>query len=339
MIRQSVHQRVELKEAHSAFSRLTLWPGASVRPNWFGGMLLAAAIFLPSSDRVDALAADKDLSNPAINVSVHEGLLTLRAIEMSLADVMRSIGEAAGFRVVFEGAMDTPVSWTLTDVPLEKALRRLLDRRAYVMTFDEPQAEGEMGHLAEVLLMRNNLTETGPDTEIDWMLTATTTFEAQNEILITTPDDDRDTRLRFVRTMAQRPKAGAVNGLSALLSQDEDPMIRRIAAIGLGKAKGDAALEALVAAIQDDDASVRRRAIQGLGKKRDDRAVQALGAVLLQDPDPRTRRAAVHSLRMMSTEEAFETLLAGEFDPDYYVRRDTVLALDQMREHGIGPEN
>ncbi len=116
-------------------------------------------------------------------------------------------------------------------------------------------------------------------------------------------------------------------------------MIRRIAAIGLGKAKGETALEALTAAIQDEDASVRRRAIQGLGKKRYDRAVHALSEVLLEDPDSRMRRAAVRSLRMMSTKEAFNALREGEFDLDYYVRRDTALALARMQKHGIGPEN
>ncbi len=64
---------------------------------------------------------------------------------------------------------------------------------------------GRDRHLAEVRLMRNNLTETGPDIEIDRTLTATAKIEAQNEISIATPDDDRDTRLRFVRNMAQRP--------------------------------------------------------------------------------------------------------------------------------------
>ena len=300
---------------------------------------LLPTILLPSSECCSARAAEQEDSHPTINVSVHEGLLTLRAMDAPLADVLWNIGEAAGFRVVSKGAMDTPVSWTITDVPLEKALQRLLGRRSYVMTYDQPQAEGEMRHLAEVRLMRNNMTETGPVIEINKTLTAAAKIEGQNEISIAAPDDDRDTRLRFVRNMAQRPKAAAVNGLSALLSQDEDPMIRRIAAIGLGKAQGEAPLEALNAAIQDEDASVRRRAIQGLGKKKDDRAVHAVSEVLRHDTDSRMRRAAVHSLRMIGTKAAFEALHDGESDLDYYVRRDTALALAGMRKYGIGPED
>ena len=152
-IRQSALRRVELEEAHSALSGPVPVRRASGRSILLAGMSLAATIFLPNSDRYYALAADREPSHPTINVSVHEGLLTLRAMDAPLADVLSSIGEAAGFRVVFKGAIDTPVSWTLTDVPLEMALQRLLGRRSYVMTYDELQAEGEMRHLAEVRIM------------------------------------------------------------------------------------------------------------------------------------------------------------------------------------------
>ena len=123
-----------------------------------------------------------------------------------------------------------------------------------------------------------------------------------------------------------------------LLSQDEDPMIRRIAAIGLGKTGGEAALEALYAAVQDEDPSVRRRVIQGLGKKKDERAVEALREVMLGDPDAEMRRAAARSLGTIQTQHAFLALVAGESDVDYYVRREAALALARMQEQGIGPE-
>ncbi len=336
---QSALRRIYLKEAHSTFSvPIPVRDASGGWSVWLGGVILAATVFLPNSDGCCALAADKEPPHPTINVSVHEGLLTLQAVEAPLADVLGRIGDAAGFRVVFKRSMDAPVSWTVTDVPLEKALRRLLGRRSYVITYDEPQAEGEMRHLAEVRLMRNNMPETGHSIEIDRTLTATAKIEAQNELLIATPDDDRDTRLNFVRNMSKRPKAAAVNALRVLLSQDEDSMIRRIAAIGLGKARGEAALEALAAAVHDEDASVRRRAIQGLGRKRDDRAVHALGEVLFEDPDSRMRRAAVHGLRMIGTKEASEVLHKGKFDPDNFVRRDIALALARMQNHETGPE-
>ena len=152
--RQSALRRIELKEAHSTLSGpVPVRCASGGRSVWLGGMFLAAMIFLPNSDRYSALAADREPSHPTINVSVHEGLLTLRAMDAPLADVLSSIGEAAGFRVVFKGDIDTPISWTLTDVPLEIALQRLLRRRSYVMTYDELQGEGEMRHLAEVRIM------------------------------------------------------------------------------------------------------------------------------------------------------------------------------------------
>ena len=166
---QSALRRNELNEAHSTLSGPIPARDASGGWSiWLGGVILAVTILLPNSDR--ALAADKEPSHPTINVSVYEGLLTLQAVDVPLDDVLESIGDAAGIRVVFKGPMDTPVSWTVTDVPLEKALRRLLGRSSYVLTYGEPQAEGGMRQLAELRVMCKP--KTGHGIEIDRTLTA-----------------------------------------------------------------------------------------------------------------------------------------------------------------------
>ncbi len=74
---QSALRRIEPKEAHSTLSDPGLVRYASGQAVWLGAMFLAASILLPKSDRSFALAADKEPSHPTINVSVHEGLLTL----------------------------------------------------------------------------------------------------------------------------------------------------------------------------------------------------------------------------------------------------------------------
>ena len=56
-------------------------------------------------------------------------------------------------------------------------------------------------------------------------------------------------------------------------------------------------------------------------------------------PAPFIGPAAVRSLRMISTKEAFEALHNGESDPDYYVRRESALALERIQELGIASDN
>ncbi len=70
------------------------------------------------------------------------------------------------------------------------------------------------------------------------------------------------TTLRRIR----RPSATSVNNLALHVSPDDDPVGRRIAAIGLGKLGTPEAKAALREALSDEDSLVRRRAIQGLGK-------------------------------------------------------------------------
>ena len=95
-IRQSALPRIELKEAHSTLSGPVLVRYASGRWSvWLAGMILVASIFLSTSDSIDALAAEKEPSHSTINVSVHEGLLTLQAVDAPLTEVLEGIGETA----------------------------------------------------------------------------------------------------------------------------------------------------------------------------------------------------------------------------------------------------
>lgn len=303
---------------------------------WCLRLLLAAAV-LPGIPWVPASASDRAAAVAPIAVSVHDGLLSLSAIEAPLSEVVARIGEAGGFRVVVKQDLDEPVTWRVTDMPAEKALRRLLAGRSYVLWYE---TAGDATGVTELRLLRGLSSEAGFDITV--MNRPPTLAKSEDRLgtAITLPDNsDHEARLSFAREMAQRPQASAVEGLGTLLAEDQDPMIRRIAAIGLGKTGGRAALEALFEGLQDEDPSVRRRVIQGLGKKKDESAVDALNEVLLGDSDAEMRRAAVRSLGSMGTQEAYVSLTAGENDPDYYVRREAGLALDRMRERGDAPEN
>jgi HEAT repeat protein len=144
-------------------------------------------------------------------------------------------------------------------------------------------------------------------------------------------DGDREDRLRAARRLIRQPDVANVNDLVLLLSQDDDPVIRRIAAIGLGKIRTPEAREALIAALSDEDSLVRRRAIQGLGKTWRNQAVEPLSAVLIEDPEPNVRRQAALRLGRIFSEEAYRSLDAARFDTDFSVRRAVMAGLARLQ--------
>ena len=141
--------------------------------------------------------------------------------------------------------------------------------------------------------------------------------------------DDREDRLRAVQRLAIVPDAAATKDLTLLLSRDEDPLIRQIAAIALGNVGGADAEAALTAALDDEDSLVRERAIQALAKWGPE-AVGSLIKTLMDDPDAAVRRQAARGLGRMSGVGALAALQAAQADPDYAVRQAVFFARTRL---------
>ncbi len=108
-------------------------------------------------------------------------------------------------------------------------------------------------------------------------------------------------RQRAARHLARRGDGAAADKLVSLLAQDEDPVVRRISAGGLGKIGGERSASALKTALADEDSSVQRRAIFELGKIGKDGAAEALAEVLCAVPDPRIRQFTAHTLARLDS--------------------------------------
>ncbi len=277
-----------------------------------------------------ALAAEVDVSRATIEASVRHGLLTLRTVDAPLGEVLEAIAKQAGFRLDRRGGLDMPVTWSFTDIPVEEGVQRLLHDISSVMIYARVQ-DGGTGPLAIVITFRRN---------VDWVAghsRAARTIPTQKTGVpqgtpVVSLSDHREDRLRAVRHLANKPDASASKELALLLSEDEDPLIRRIAAIALGKIGGAQAEAVLTVALEDEDALVRGRAIQALARKWGHKAVESLGKTLMEDPDPTVRRQAALSLGRMSGEEALEALHAAQGDADYVVRRAVAFALTRLEK-------
>ena len=107
-------------------------------------------------------------------------------------------------------------------------------------------------------------------------------------------------RLRVIGT------GQSIKALAAFLTDEETSNIARFA---LGDIPGDAALEALRAALPKASAKLKPGIIGSLGVRRDKKSVAAI-AKFLGDSDVMTARAAAHSLGVIGTPNAARALCA-----------------------------
>ena len=260
---------------------------------WLRNVLVVATLLASAHA---PMAAEQSTTASVIDVKVRNGLLTVNLRDAPLADVLLAIGEQAGFRVLVRGDAKTTVTRSFSDVPLARGVQRLLEHASsWLMSHD-----GDA--LVKVRLYI-------------WTVSLT---------------DDHDTRLQFVRKIARQPHASATEGLILLVTGDRDPLIRRIAAIALGKVKGERSYLALASLAEDEDSSVRRWAIQGLGMIGGEQAVRTVGGALLEDPDPSIRRSAARTLATMRNDAGMDFLYAAQSDRDPGVRQAVEAALSRL---------
>ena len=127
-------------------------------------------------------------------------------------------------------------------------------------------------------------------------------------------------RLAAIRAVARREDEAALELLGALVAQDPDKTVRRIAATALGNLGSEDAAAALEVGLGDPDADVRIQAMRGLHVINGEAAAAALGELALGDADPALRRQAVHLLATLRSDEARSTVELAASDPDDAVR-------------------
>jgi hypothetical protein len=270
----------------------------------------------------------------SITVQVERGLLSIEARNAPLGEVLEAIAKQANFLLDTKGDLDIPVTWSFADVPVDEGVQRLLHNISSVMVYGRIQ-NGEPAPLARVTTLRRNVNLAAGHLQIERSIRTPQTQqvakveEPQHKPTVSL-DDSREDRLRAVRRLIRNPNARRVADLALLVSQDDDAVIRRIAAIGLGKLRTPEAMAALREALSDEDSLVRRRAIQGLGETWGKAAIEPLSIALIEDPEPSVRRQAALRLGQIHSEAAYQVLDAARFDRSLSVRRVVMAGLARL---------
>jgi hypothetical protein len=244
----------------------------------------------------------------AIQVTIQQGLLTVDVQDVPLTDLLRIIGERAGFGVTIHGTVKAPVTDSFTDLPLGEGIRRVVGGNGLVLIYAPSQGGGSAGVPTEVWVYAM-----GP--------------RPREQVAQALAHPDSSARLEAVQSLLGRRDEDAGVALAQILTQAPDPMVRAQAATALGTLGGAQAADALVASLDDQDPSVRIEATRAITALKGDEAAHPLAGVLLGDQDPKVRLEAARALATFKSDEAHGVLKAADGDPDGDVRRVVALAL------------
>lgn len=243
---------------------------------------LAVASWLALSEGAVAAGA-ADATAPVMEIARHGSRWTLRLQRTPLAEALRAIAARAGVKLSLRGDLATPVTATLTDVPLDEGIKRLARGHSVCLLYDPPgpAAGGRTAdRLTEVLVIENPPAARAP-ARVDLQ--------------------QRLSRLRTVRLLGMRRDAESATALARMIAEDDDPVVRRRAVSVLAGSRASGADAVLARALRSDaDPQVRRAAALALAPLRTEEARRALEAAAA-DPDESVRSAASSALGRSSS--------------------------------------
>ena len=262
-----------------------------------------------------------------IDVLVKDGLLTLKTVDAPLGAVLQRIGEQADFKVFSHDELVERVTWSITEVPLDRALRRLTQGISFV------SVHAPSGGLTELRILGAARDAIGNEVSLTRTI-AKRPGEHTEDALAGSMDEDLGQMLKLVDSLIAKGDSDAANQLTQMLSEGEPPILRRKAATGLGKMiRDEQAKDALTALLGDSDAVMRRHAVEALRRNWGQQMAEQLSTVLMNDTEPTVRQLAAHALGRMGTVEALKALHAAQFAPDQSVRQtatDSLAFLDRI---------
>jgi HEAT repeats len=316
------------------------------------GLISAAA----AQDGQPAPAAGRPA--PGVEVEVANGLITLHADGAPLAEVLRAIGEAGGFRVVLRGDFASPVRESFADQPLEDAIRRLVEGHSVVMLHEGSGAAPGEAALAELRVIENpaqtavvdatsadsgrdkgdvarddGADEPPIDREAFRLAHLDAAPPTREEILLDLADPDQAARVAAVPKVGSLAPGAAIGILSGVFAEEGDPLVRSRAVAALARLEAPDARGLLRAqALGDDGPGLRMQALNALASSSGERAVNVLGQALRQDPEPEVRVTAVRALGRVGGDWARLALERATRDQDREISVAAEQALAAWRD-------
>ena len=223
---------------------------------------------------------------PAFEVHVTSGLLSLRASGAQLADVLMAVGRQAHLKIVLPGAIDSLVTDEFVNMPLDEAVRRLTRWHSVVLVYGGPHEAAADAMLAEVWVTSAPSGRAADDNNSgarsDGFKGSTgvqagpANIRREHEPNSRPPEltmalrfGPSDSRTQIIDALVRdRGKYAAIGILRDAATRDPNPRIRRGAIQVLASLNSPEAVEAVQATLHDEHPGVRGEAETALRRLR-----------------------------------------------------------------------
>ncbi len=253
-------------------------------------------------------SGDRAHGRPALNLETSGGLITLRAVDVPIRDILTAITRHARLAVKSYARLDERVSVDVRNRRLPEVIHRLLKRKNFVLRYRPVPSGPGRGRFATLWIY--------PDSGAPaWGAAAVIAAPSPPSRKAgdrrtpggepvplpgdTANSNDLATRLAAVAELEERAGDESVHGLAAFLG-DDSATVREAAVEALGVIGGDTALRLIADTLGDADPGVRRAAAEALGDADDAGAVRALETVA-HNPDPALRALTIEILTDTAT--------------------------------------
>ncbi len=327
--------------------------------------LVAGLLLFVSGVMAQDVFEDRQVSTDSatsyLRVEMSDGLVTLKAHDVGVRDVLDEIARQSDLVIVSYNPLDGRLTLELERLPLSEALRRIMRGQSYLLylaqtatgarnanhgrrstlwVFSDGSAN-DPGHTGAV---RQSLRETTSAIEVLQSqlmsndvrirqeaikgLRRLKSNEAVTPLSVALADEDRKVRVKAIYALAYIGGDDAVAAL-ATTSADENAWVRAETAYALGTLGGDTAIQVLKHALHDADADVRESAIEAFTEIGGGQSARAL-AIALQDTDASLRVDAVEALGEIGGETALRLLKQASEDQDSAVQKAANDALAEL---------
>jgi len=268
--------------------------GMNALPRYIAICITLVLVFTTASGAAENTGTS--LESADFQIEMKDGLLTLETHDAPLQEVVRGIGELAGFETILvEDFVEPPlVSVSFESIPVREAVERLVSDKNRIVIYSPTGDEDKRLVISQVWLLGSS--------------SASGEGEVKDEKTIATAQEKAVKGHKLVR-------------LTNMLQEDQEAFVRARAAIALGALRDERAVLALESTLLDTHSSVRSQAINALGRIGGEQATMVLGNILLHGSADKSERVmAAHALWKINSEAARGYLRAGAYDTDEQVR-------------------
>lgn len=252
----------------------------------------------------------KKAGQPLVSINITAGAIDAVCTGASLDQVLTSLAEAADFELVTFSSLDTAIELRVSSASLEELLARILKGYSYAFKVRHGQ---EPVSLARLFVFQPSA-ELPAETSIEFSgqpvgkPTPASLLEPGSQAAV-----NRQVELEQAYTLDYEK---ALPLLGDALSEDEDAAVRARAVSILANLGGEAAFEAVSAAVGDKHRAVRELAMDTLVDMDRERAYPYVGRVLFGDSEPELRMRALNLLGESRDEVSMALIQAGTDDAD-----------------------